>query len=164
LYSIHWIKGRKKGTTDHIREIQGIIDVHQGGTPTSTEVARVVMKNTQSLYDIHANMYKLTWTTVKSHAHVEHVVDEDGIPRVKLVHKTQSLIVETMDHRPDPSEAESGNPWKMNATEMPDQGMVLASWINNSCPCCLTSNGSDLFVLHSIVPYEPKKRLRGHSD
>ena len=147
---------------DHIRETQEIIDVHQGGTPT--EVARVVMKNTQSLYDIHANMYKLTWTTVKSHAHDEHVVDEDGIPRVKLVHKTQPLIVEAMDHRPDHPEAESGNPWKMNATEMPYHGMVLASWINNSCPCCLTSNGSDLFVLHSIVPYEPRKRLRGHSD
>ena len=73
LYSIHWIKGRKKGTTDHIREIQGIIDVHQGGTPTSTEVARVVMKNTQSLYDPCKHVYKLTWTTVKSHTHVEHV-------------------------------------------------------------------------------------------
>ena len=44
LFLIHWIKGRKKGTMDHIREIQEIIDVHQGGTPT--EVARVVMKNT----------------------------------------------------------------------------------------------------------------------
>ena len=52
---------------DHIREIQEIVDVHQGGTPT--EVARVVMKNTQSLYDIHANMYKLIWTTVKSRTH-----------------------------------------------------------------------------------------------
>ena len=31
LFLIHWIKGRKKGTMDHIREIQEIIDVHQGG-------------------------------------------------------------------------------------------------------------------------------------
>ena len=35
---------------------------------------------------------------------------------------------------------------------------------HKSFPCCLSSNGSDLSVLHSIVPYEPRKRLRGHSD
>ena len=60
--------------------------------------------------------------TYPRRACLEHVVDKDGIPRLKLVYKTQSLIVEAMDHRPDHPEAESGNPWKMNATEMPYHG------------------------------------------
>ena len=30
LFLIHWIKGRQKGTMEHIREIQEIVDVHQG--------------------------------------------------------------------------------------------------------------------------------------
>jgi hypothetical protein len=86
---------------EHISAIQEIVDEHKEATPT--EVVRVVMENAQRLYDIHANMYNLTWTTVESHPHIEHNEDEPDCAVSKLADRTQSLIVEAVDDLPPTS-------------------------------------------------------------
>ena len=143
---------------NHIRAIQEAVDENKQSIPT--EVARAVMKNAQGLYDIHAILYKLTWTTVDAHAHVEHVEDEEDFAHVKLVPKTQTLIVEALEHLPD--HPEYGSPSKMNSIDMPHHGMVLASWIRLSMPHSIPDPyiPSKLVVIHSILPYEAKKRQR----
>ena len=146
----------KKITMNHIRAIQEAVDENKQSIPT--EVARAVMKNTQGLYDIHANLYKLTWTTVDAHAHVEHVEDEEDFAHVNLVPKTQTLIVEAVEHPPN----YPGSQCKMDSIDMPHHGMVLASWLELSRPNVVKNprSPSELVVIHSIEPYEPKKRAR----
>ena len=124
---------------EHISAIQEIVDEHKEAMPT--EVVRVVMENAQSLYDIHANMYKLTWTTVEAHAHIEHDRDEPDWAVSKLAHQTQSLIVEAVDDLPPDT---SGWRARMSSIDMPNHGMVLASWVKMSLP--------------TVMPYAPKKR------
>ena len=142
---------------DHIRIIQEVIDEHKEAAPT--EVVRVVMKNAQCLYDVHKSLYKLTWTTVDSHAHVAHVEDEEDFASVKLSHKTQTLIVEAVDEPPDRERPYSG---KMSTLEMPHQGLVIKSWIGITMPHAILNpvDWSSMVILHSIVPYEPRKRVR----
>ena len=141
---------------NHIRAIQEAVDENKQSI--RTEVVRAVMENAQGLYDIHANLYKLTWTTVDAHAHVEHVEDEEDFAHVKLVPKTQTLIVEAVEHRP--AHPEHGA--TMTTIDMPHHGMVLASWIKLSMPHIIPPimNPSKLVVIHSILPYEAKKRQR----
>ena len=145
---------------DHIRAIQEIVDEHKEATPT--EVVRVVMENAQGIYDIHANMYKLTWTTVEAHAHIEHNEDEPDWAVSKFAHRTQSLIVEAVDDLP-PTPA-YGYRARMSADDMPNHGMVLARWIKMSMPRVISDRDDQLVVIqHSIVPYAPKKRARDES-
>ena len=131
---------------------------------TPTEVARVVMKNAQGLYDIHANMYKLTWTTVDSHSHVVECEDKEDFARVTLVPKVQTLIVEAVDERP--FHPVHGPPVRMATWEMPHYGMVYAGWLKLSMPHCIqwdrSSMGprSEVYILHSIVPFKSNKRMR----
>lgn len=112
--------------------------------------------------DATKQLYTLTWTTVEAHAHVEHIEDDEDIAQVKLVRNTETLIVEAMDHLPNhPYHANLyGSPCKLKSTEMPHRGMVLASWMKLSMPHVVADHPSKLVVVHSIVPYEPKKRLR----
>ena len=65
------------------------------------------MAECQTAYDDYdaTKLYKLTWTTVNSHAHVEHVEHDEGFAHVKLSHKTQTLIVEAVEGRVDPPDA-----------------------------------------------------------
>ena len=51
---------------EHVRAIEDTVDEHKDTVPT--EVARVVMKSAQALYDIHKKLHKLTWTVVNAHA------------------------------------------------------------------------------------------------
>ena len=135
---------------EQISAIQEIVDEHKEATPT--EVVRVVMENAQRLYDIHANMYKLTWTVVKAHAHIEHDEDEPDCAVSKLAHQTQSLIVEAVDNLPP-------TPYggRMSSIDMPHHGMVLASWVKMSLPTVMPYGDDQLVVIHSIVPYAPQE-------
>ena len=67
--------------------IQDTVDMNKEAMPTGVVVT--VQKECQKLYDIHSNMYWLTWTMVDSHDCAE----------VKLTHKTQTLIVEAVKRR-----------------------------------------------------------------
>ena len=142
---------------EHIQAIQELIDQNKESIPTG--VATDVMKECQAAYRTLPKLYKLTWTTVDSHTHVDRY-DDDWTARVKLDAKTQTLIVEAVDHLPD--HPTMGAPAKMSACAMPHHGMVLASWLKISTPgiiCCDHRDDSMVF-LHSIVPYEPRKRAR----
>ena len=83
---------------DHVRVIQEIVDEHKDQMPTGAVSA--VMAECQKAYNDHVvapKLYKLTWTTVNSHAHVEHVEHDEDFVHVMLSHKTQTLIVEAVE-------------------------------------------------------------------
>ena len=84
---------------DSIRVIQEAVDAHKEQMPTG--VVTTVMEECQKLYDAKSNLYKLTWTVADSHAHIEHIEDEEDIANVKLSHVTQTLIVEAANDVPD---------------------------------------------------------------
>ena len=136
---------------EHIRAIQELVDEHKESMPIGAVTA--VMEECQKAYQTVPKLYKLTWTTVDSHVHVERCSDDEDIAHVKLSHKTQALIVEAVDH---------GAPGRMCACEMPHHGMMLASWLKQSMPLTMYSDLSEdsMVILHSIVPYEPRKRTR----
>ena len=142
---------------DHIRVIQEVVDAHKEDMPTG--VTTRVMEECQKAYNELPALYKLTWTVVDSHAHVDHVEDEEDIARVKLSHKTQTLIVEAVDGLPD--HPVYGVPTsKMIAHDMPDYGMMLKSWLKLSMPRVMYMGEDSMRIFHSIVPYEPRKRRR----
>ena len=141
---------------EHITAIQETIDQNRDALPT--EVARVVMESTQELYGGLSKLYKLTWTMVDSHAHVVEVEDEPDFARVKLSHKTQTLIVEAVDERPDHPNGDT----HFRSMEMPHYGMVLKSWVEMSKPNVIMNNGpydskDHMVIIHSIKPYTPKR-------
>lgn len=140
---------------EHIRAIQELVDEHKESMPTG--VVTAVMEECQKAYQTLPKLYKLTWTTVDSHAHVERCDDDEDIARVKLHAKTETLIVESVDHLPDHSD--HGAPHVMCARAMPHHGMMLASWLKLSMPIMRIGEGS-MVIVHSIVPYEPRKRAR----
>jgi hypothetical protein len=83
---------------------------------------------------------------------------EEDIALVKLSHKTQTLIVEAVDGLPD--HPVYGVPSKMIAHDMPDYGMMLKSWLKLSMPRVMYMGEDSVRIIHSIVPYEPRKRSR----
>lgn len=132
---------------EHIRAIQELVDEHKESMPIG--VVTAVMEECQKAYQTVPKLYKLTWTTVDSHAHVERCDDDEDIAHVKLDAKTQTLIVEAVDGA------------LMCPLAMPHHGMVLASWLKLSMPRAIPiSHGEAFVILHSIVPYEPRKRAR----
>ena len=141
-----------------MNRVQELIDENKDQIPTG--LAKVLLDACKEEADATKQLYALTWTTVEAHAHVERIEDDDDIAEVKLVPKTQTLIVEAMEHLPD--HPEHGSPCNLKSTEMPHHGMVLASWMRLSMPHVISDpfDPSKLVVIHSIVPYEPKKRLR----
>ena len=136
---------------DHIRKIQEIVDERKEQIPTG--VVSDVMEQCQKAYNTLPNVYKLTWTVVTSHAHVIDIEDEPNFAEVELS-TTQTLIVEAVDGRPD---CEHGC-W----TTMPNRGMILKSWVEQSMPFVMTNpNKRDyMTIIHSIVPYDHHKRAR----
>jgi hypothetical protein len=100
-------------------------------------------------------MYTLTWTMVDALAHTSSTMRTSPTTRSpsSYVHRTQSLIVEAVEHLP-PS-ADGG---RMSSIEMPHHGMALARWIKMSLPRVISNRDDQLVVIHSIVPYAPRKR------
>ena len=113
-----------------------------------TGVTARVMEECQKAYNEMPELYKLTWTAVDSH-----VYHEEDNACVKLSHKTQTLIVEAVDGLPDHPEA----------VEMPNYGMMRKSWLKLPTPRVMYRDGDyedSMLIIHSIVPYQPRKRRR----
>ena len=143
---------------DSIRAIQEMVDEHKEEMPTG--VVTSVMEECQKAYNSQPKLYKLTWTMVNSSSHIVEVQDEPDFAEVNLSYKTQTLIVEAVDGLPD---GEYGG--KMQSMEMPNRGMVLASWTDKSMPIVLMNDDpyarkDRMIIVHSIVPYRPKRSLR----
>ena len=147
---------KKGGSMEPISAIQELVDQHKETMPTG--VVTGVMEECQKAYNSQPKLYKLTWTMVDSSAHIVEVQDEPDFAEVKLTHKTQTLIVEAVDGLPD---GEYGA--KIQSMEMPNRGMVLASWTDMSMPIVLMNDDpyarkDRMIIVHSIVPYKPHKR------
>ena len=140
---------------DHVRKIQEIFDEHREQMPTG--VVTDVMQQCQEAYNALPNLYKLTWTVVTSHAHVIDIEDEPNFAEVELSPTTQTLIVKAVDGLPDD---EYG--CKIPSMAMPNRGMILKSWVEQSMPFVMTNpNKRDyMTIIHSIVPYDQHKRVR----
>ena len=139
---------------ESIRVIQEVVDAHKEQMPTG--VVTTVMEECQKLYDAKSNLYKLTWTVVDSHAHIEHIEDEEDIANVKLSHATQTLIVEAVNNLPD--HPDHGPRHKMNVPDMPNHGMMLKSWLKSSKPFVLMRGEDCMTIIHSIEPYHKRAR------
>ena len=139
---------------ESIRVIQEVVDAHKEQMPTG--VVTTVMEECQKVYDAQSKMYKLTWTVVDSHAHIEHIEDEDDIANVKLSHVTQTLIVEAVNNLPD--HPDHGPRHKMNVPDMPNHGMMLKSWLKSSKPFVLMRGEDCMTIIHSIEPYHKRAR------
>ena len=51
----------------------------------------------------------------------------------------------------------------MSSLDMPNYGMMLKSWLKLPTPRVMYRDGYDddsMRIIHSIVPYEPRKRSR----
>ena len=48
----------------------------------------------------------------------------------------------------------------MTAVHMPHHGMMLKSWLKLSLPKVMMYGEDSMYIIHSIVPYEPRKRAR----
>ena len=141
---------------EHITAIQELVDQHKQQMPTG--VATALMQTCQDAYSAQPKLYQLTWTMVDSHAHVVEVEDEPGFARVKLSHKTQTLIVEAVDERPDHHNGDT----HFRSMEMPHYGMVLKSWVEMSKPKVIMNDDpydskDHMVIIHSIKPYTPKR-------
>ena len=139
---------------ESIRVIQEVVDAHKEQMPTG--VVTTVMQECQKVYDAKSNLYKLTWTVVDSHAHIEHIEDEEDIANVKLSHVTQTLVVEAVNDLPD--HPDHGPPHKMRSLDMPNHGMMLKSWLDFSTPRVLMNGEDGMIIIHSIVPYHKRAR------
>ena len=137
---------------DHIRAIQEVMEDHKEEMPTG--VVTRVMAECQKAYEAtKTELYKLTWTTVDSHAHIEHCEDDEDFASVKLTHQTQTLIVEAVEELVD--HPLHGAPHVMKAVHMPHHGMMLKSWLKLSLPRVLTPNVgecSSVFISSSSTP------------
>ena len=77
---------------------------------------------------------------------------------VKLSHKTQTLIVEAVDLR---SLCEEDMWYAVCGEEdMPNHGIMLFTWIEIPMPRVIYTGEDSMRIIHSIVPYEPRKRRR----
>ena len=117
------------------------------------------MKECQKLYDAESNLYKLTWTVVDSHSHIDHVDNDEHdslIANVQLSHLTQTLIVEAVNDVPD--HPDHGPPHKMSSLDMPSHGMMIKDWLDFSTPRVLVRGGDYMIIIHSIVPYHKRAR------
>ena len=155
-------RGLQKGMP--MSRVQELIDERMADLPVG--LAKDLLEACKEEAEARPQLYQLTWTTVSSHASVEHVDDED-FAQVKLSHQTQTLIVEAVDELADHPEPFShrhprGNPRKMCAGDMPHHGMVLKSWLKRAMPRVHAEYAvsDSMIVIHSIVPYEPHKRSR----
>ena len=145
---------------ESIRAIQEIIDENKEEMPTG--VVTRVMNECQKAYDTQPQLYKLSWTTVDSHAHVVHCEeDEEDFAEVKLSHKTQTLIVEAVDGLVDRHPKYGGKP---SSVEMPHHGTVLKSWVDMALPTVIMYGEDSMAIIHSIVPYKPRKRARDEDE
>ena len=90
-------------------------------------------------------------TRVEVHAHMD-PYDEDSLPSAsaKLFNRTQTLIVEAIDQRTYPH-------FSMNI--MLDKGLIREDMLHLSLPC-VRREDEGLTIVHSIVPFEPRKRVR----
>ena len=133
---------------DHVRTIQEIVDEHKEKMPTG--VVTDVLDQCQKAYNAMSNLYKLTWTVVKTHAqvHEDHEGDEAPFASVELSDTTQTLIVEAVE--PDHF---------TNCRDLINHGMVLKSYLKKSMPSVMNF-GSNMVIIHSIVPCNPHKRAR----
>ena len=150
-----------------MNHVQELIDENMGQMPMA--LAKVLLDACKEEADNTKQLYKFTWTMVDSHAHVVEVEDEPDFARVKLSHKTQTLIVNAVDHLPDNPNGHGG---KICAMELPNHGMVLRGWVNHFtkqpsmplvnmlCECDPYGRTDQMIIVNSIVPYELKKRLR----
>ena len=75
---------------ESIRVIQEVVDAHKEQMPTG--VVTTVMEECQKLYDAKSNLYKLTWTVVDSHAHIEQIEDEGDIATASTLARMLSSI------------------------------------------------------------------------
>ena len=66
---------------EHIRVIQEVVDEHKDEMPTG--VVTRVMAECQKAYEAAPKLYKLTWTVVDSHAHIEYCEDAADFAAVK---------------------------------------------------------------------------------
>ena len=48
----------------------------------------------------------------------------------------------------------------MRSLDMPDYGMILKSWLKIPKPNVMYMGEDSMRIIHSIVPYEPRKRRR----
>ena len=49
---------------------------------------------------------------------------------------------------------------QMCAQDMPNYGMMLKSWLKIPTPRVMYMGEDSMRIIHSIVPYEPRKRRR----
>ena len=138
---------------EHITAIQELVDQHKQQMPTG--VATALMQTCQDAYSAQPKLYQLTWTMVDSHAHVVEVEDEPDFARVKLSHKTQTLIVEAVDERPNHPNGHGGT---LTSMEMPHYGMVYKGWLETAKPTVIVDDmRGGMVIIHSIEPYTPKR-------
>ena len=88
-------------------------------------------------------LYRLEWTTIVSHVGM---LDENSelCTNVKLIHTTQSLIVEVNDIH------QYGD-----YISLPDKGKIHQNWIRQQTPFVVEDEkqAGRLAVIHSITPY-----------
>lgn len=135
--------------------IQEMIDEHKHELPTA--LAKKLLDACMTQAEAKPQLYKLTWTIVRSHAHIVQWADEPDFPRVDLAHQTQTIIVEAIDRLPDNMYG-----GKMKASQLPNQGLVLKAWLTHPTPlvtslCDCYGVNDHLAIIHSIVPYESYK-------
>lgn len=142
---------------EHIRVIQEVVDEHKDEMPTG--VVTRVMAECQKAYEAAPKLYKLTWTVVDSHAHIEYCEDAADFAAVKLSHQTQTLIVEAVNLSDVPSSQRC-------LTVLPHHGKMFKSWLKLPMPYGKSKDEDpgSMCIIHSIVPYlapyEPRKRAR----
>ena len=107
-------------------------------------------------------LWKVTATFVDAYSHVEQPLDEPSFARTGLMHQNQTLIVEETDGMPKDEYGRRPPPVKWLL-----KGYMWKKWTTHTeFPWTIqytkakTVETASLIVIHSIVPYKPKKRAR----
>lgn len=125
-----------------MNSVQELIDESRDQMPVA--LAKKLLDACKAEADAKPKLYHITVTRVTSVAYVE-----DCEECVKLQDLTEDLIVEVID-------VATFRKMKACAAGLLAKGMLNESWLELSMPHVI-NRGSDMLIVHSIVPYVPKR-------
>ena len=137
--------------------VQELIDENVDKMPVA--LAKTLLDACKAEAEAKPKLYRVTVTRVEVHAHMD-PYDEDSLPSAsaKLFDRTQALIVEAIDPRTCHAlySCDTRYPYMHSVL---DKGLIREDMLHLSLPC-VRREDEGLTIVHSIVPFEPRKRVR----
>lgn len=149
---------RPKRGGEGMNAVQELIDENVDKMPVA--LAKTLLDACKAEAEAKPKLYKVTVTRVDLHTYIE-PYDEGDLPSAsaKLFDRTQTLIVEAIDQRTCHALYSCDKCYRCMHL-MLDKGLLREHWLDWSLPR-VSHEDEGLTIVHAIVPFEPRKRVRG---